>query len=396
MMKILVFCQLFPPLIYGGGEVLLWNLTRALASRGHEVHVITQSVEGEKAAEFRSGVNIVRVGRPVEYSGALTTNLLQSMTYLVYACLAGLRVASRRRINIIHSNTYVPALAGQICALILRRKHVMTVHDVYLIGVPMFWKRWSQQRDIGFLARFFGPVVERLLVRMPVSTIHTVSETSRRDLLQVTPDSRRIVVIPNGVSISDCIPKVEVTSHPHQAIFLGRLVFYKNLEVVFEALGTIVQEIPDAKLVIVGDGPVRSMWERMVNDLKLREHVRFCGRISDEEKLRLLKESAFLVLPSFVEGFGMVVLEAFACGKPALVSSIGALQEVVSDRLDGYLADPTSASQWSDRMLNLFHNPQLAEQMGANGHEKLLTRFGIERVAEEMETLYETALREKP
>ena len=221
-MRVLIFCQLFPPLIYGGGEVVLWNLTRSLVARGHEVYVITQNVRGEEAIEVRSGVSIVRVGRPVDYSGALTTGLFESVTYLVFACLAGIRVGSRRRIDIVHSNTYVPALAGQICALILRTKHVMTVHDVYLLSIPEFWKKWSRQPGVGFIARFFGPFIERLLLHMPVSTIHTVSETSKSDLLRVVPGNRRIVAGPQRDKHKRLQPCREESYEPPSGYLFGQ------------------------------------------------------------------------------------------------------------------------------------------------------------------------------
>jgi glycosyltransferase involved in cell wall biosynthesis len=391
-LRILMFCQLFHPLIYGGGEVVFWNLARTLASRGHAVYVITQKIRGEESREIASGVNIVRVGRPVEYTGALTTSFIDSLVYLVSSCLTGIRLAVHQRVNVIHSNTYVPALAAQICASIIRKPHVMTVHDVYLLSIPLFWERWSEQSDVSFLARSFGPAIEQLLVRMPVTIIHTVSETSRRDLLRVTSKNRRIVAVPNGIRTEDYNPRFKCVNSPHQAVFICRLVFYKNLEVVFQAFRRVIREVPDAQLVIVGDGPMKSVWTAIVKELGLSQHFRFLGRISNEQKLRLLTESAFLLLPSKTEGFGIVILEAFACHKTVIVSSIGALQEVVTDGLDGYLVDPDDADDWSEKMLQLFQDGQLAEGMGAKGYEKLLQTYGIERVAAKMESLYRTGL----
>ena len=317
-MRILLFCQLFPPLTYGGGETLFWNLAKSLASRGHEVHVITQKVRGESESEVRAGVHVLRVGRPVEYSGALTTNAFESLAYLVGAFVAG-SVASQRRIEIIHSNTYVPAVVGQMCASILGKKHVMTVHDVYLAAMPWFRSKWRTQADVGFLARTLGPFLELALLRMPATVIHTVSDSSFRDLLQMGIKTR-ITVVPNSIDIGDYVIEDEVPVNYHQAIYVGRLVFYKNLEVIFRAFVNVLKAVSDARLVIVGDGPMRKTWESMMNDLGLKDHVRFFGRIPHKNKIRLLKESAFLILPSMVEGFGIVILEAFASERAVLVS----------------------------------------------------------------------------
>ena len=316
------------------------------------------------------------------------------------ACLYGVRVSSgvnlilRKRIEVIHSNTYVPAIAGQLCATILRRAHVMTVHDVYLAGRPWFWRKWSTQSGVGFLARFLGPILERLLLRTPATAIHTVSEASKRDLLQVGTHSR-IVVVPNGIDIGNYAGHGGIQTNPRQALFIGRLVFYKNLEVVFNAFANVIQRIPDAKLIIVGDGPMRTTWERMTYHLNLQEHIHFCGQVSHQDKLRLLEQSAFVLLPSMVEGFGIVVLEAFACKKPVLASKIEALEELVSEGIDGYLADPNSEKEWAEGMLKLFTEQERTQKMGMRGQEKLIKHYAIDRVAGMMVSLYDDILPKK-
>jgi len=393
-MKVLIFCQLFPPLIYGGGEVLFWNLARSLAAHGHEVHVITQKVRGQEVAESICGVNIWRVGSPVDYSGALTTSLQQSVAYLLTAFFMGIRIGLRRRVDVIHSNTYVPSVVGQLCAMVMRKRHVMTVHDVYLASLPWFWDKWSKQPTVGLLARLFGPLIERTLLHMPVAAIHTVSDTSKRDLLEIGTKAK-IVVVPNGIDVDEYRTRADVGVDNHQAIFIGRLVFYKNLEVVFRALARTIRAVPDAKLVVVGDGPMKTGWENMVRDLGLAHRVLFQGRVPQQEKLMLLEQSAFLVLPSIVEGFGIVTLEAFACMKPVLASAISALSELVSDGVDGYLLDPASEEDWADKMIALFGNAERTHQMGLMGQDKLLLNFTIDRVAEQMEHLYESQGKDK-
>jgi glycosyltransferase involved in cell wall biosynthesis len=310
-LRVLMLCQLFHPLIYGGGEVQFWSLAKALVSRGHEVYVVTQRVSGLKDNEEVCGVKIVRVGTPVRYVGALTTSFLDSLAYFLEACWAGIRIAGAKRINIVHSNTYIPAFAGQLCASLLKMAHVMTVHDVYLAALPWFWPKWSQQRGVGISARALGPLLERTILRLPVDVIHTVSEASKHDLVEMGVQNS-IVIVP------DCIDPLEykqdepLSFNRHQAIYIGRLVFYKNLDVVFRAFSRVIENVPDAQLSIVGEGPMKQSWERMVRQRGLKEHITFHGRVSNEQKIRLLNESAYLILPSLIEGFGIVILEAFA------------------------------------------------------------------------------------
>lgn len=374
---------------------MFWNLARSLASRGHEVHVITQRVKDAPDSEIRSDVRVRRVGRPVEYTGALATSFKDSFAFCVEAFFAGISIATKRKVDVIHSNTYTPALVGQLCASLLGKKHVTTVHDVYLLTMPWFWKTWSEQSGVSLLARVFGPLLETALLKMPVTAIHTVSNASRNDILRITK-STRVVVIPNGIEVADYTSGQEVGSaNPHQAIYVGRLVFYKNLEVVFQAIAIVKQKIRDARLVIVGDGPMKPIWEDLVKKLGLKDHVTFSGRVSHDEKVRLIKESQFLVLPSLVEGFGIVVLEAFACRRPVLVSRIGALQELVTNGEDGFIADPASAQNWADRMVAMFSDQDLVAGMGENGYAKLTQEYTTDHVARAVESMYAEMLGKK-
>ena len=80
----------------------------------------------------------------------------------------------------------------------------------------------------------------------------------------------------------------------------------------------MIKKVPDAKLVIVGEGPMRSKWEKQVKDNNLEDNIEFKGFITDKNKIELLSKCSALVFPSLVEGFGLVVLEAFAMKKPVL------------------------------------------------------------------------------
>jgi len=360
-----------------------------LVSRGNQVHVITQRIQGQKDDEIRCGVTIRRVGRPITYSGVLTTGFVESFTYLVEALVVGSKFIRTNDVDIIHSNTYVPAIAGQFCAWICRRIHVVTVHDVYLLTMPWFWEMWSRQPRVSFLARIFGPVFEAIVIRLPATVIHTVSQTSKSDLLRAGC-RRPICVIPNGIALADYLLDKKTARIRHQAVFVGRLVFYKNLDVIFHALEKVIRRVRDAQLIIVGDGEMRCNWQRLVHQLGLSQHVEFRGRVPHEVKVGLLRESAFLVLPSMVEGFGIVVLEAFACGRPVIASSIGALKELITEGVDGYLINPSSVEEWTDRMIRLFADPQLASEMGEKGRRKLIVNYSMKHILKEFVRLYES------
>jgi glycosyltransferase involved in cell wall biosynthesis len=302
------------------------------------------------------------------------------------ATVKGISIIVENKIDVIHSNTYIPALAGCVCAQLFRKPHVITFHDVYFLRRETFWDSWSSQGNSSGLVSLAGSSVEKLLLKLPKTVYHTVSETSKEDLLY--SKVRDVVVVPNGIDISEYSGTDEVKRDDFQVIFIGRLVFYKNLDTVIRAFKKVVAKIDKAKLVIVGDGPMRSRWEALVTSIGLNEHVTFAGNIPHEEKVRLLKRSSFLVFPSVVEGFGIVVLEAFACNKPALVSEVKPLTEIVENGEDGYLVSPFDADAWAEKMIDLLSAPNKAAEMGVRGRKKLEQNYTIPKVVDKLEELY--------
>jgi glycosyltransferase involved in cell wall biosynthesis len=390
-MKILYFCQLFPPALHGGGEYIFFQWAKELIRRGHKVFVVTQRLKGVKDFEYINSISVYRVGPATEYKGTLPPGLFENLGYVISAFVKGMAIIAKNGIDIIHSNTYAPALPGQLCAITSRKSHIITFHDVYFLTERRFWKKWASQRNISHSITVVGPFVERLILRFPAKVFHTVSETSKKDLSMC--GVKKILVIPNGINLGDYDATSSNNVNTHQAVYIGRLVFYKNIDIVIRAMEKVVKKIPDAQFVIVGDGPYRKNLEGLVKDLKLMNNIIFTGRISHNEKVKLLNESSFLILPSLVEGFGIVILEAYACKKPVLTSNVMPLPEIVEDGRTGFTAPPFDSDVWTEKIIYLFENPPQAQEMGIKGYENLMQRYLIERVVDELEKLYIYLLR---
>ena len=120
---------------------------------------------------------------------------------------------------------------------------------------------------------------------------------------------QKITVIPNGIDPSQY--QANNTQTKNQAIFVGRLIFYKNLDVILDAFSIVIKKIPDAKLVLVGDGPTKQSLVEKSKSLGIQNNVIFTGRVSHDDKVKLIGQSQVLLNPSLIEGFGIVVLEAY-------------------------------------------------------------------------------------
>jgi len=204
---------------------------------------------------------------------------------------------------------------------------------------------------------------------------------------------KKIVVIPNAIDLAHYKRKEIDTKN--QAIFIGRLVFYKNLEILIKAFAQVVKKIPDAKLVIVGDGPSKQSLIDEALSAGLDKNVDFKGTVSDDEKIKLLYESRVLLNPSLVEGFGLVILEAFSCSKPVIVSDTRPLSDLVSDTNDGFVLSASDSNQWANKLVELISNPALCEKMGKAGQKKVVTQYSLEKIIDSVIDLYDTVRRKK-
>lgn len=160
----------------------------------------------------------------------------------------------------------------------------------------------------------------------------------------------------------------------------------KNLGVVIEAFAKAVRSVSSAKLVIVGDGPMRNTWIEQARNLGIEDNVIFMGYVSDEKKLELLSKCSALVFPSLVEGFGLAILEAFAMSKPVMVSNIESVKELVHDGLNGFVI--SNPADWENKMKLLLSDETLCRAMGRNGRGKAEQYFQLSPIGEKFEALY--------
>ena len=391
-MKILYFTQLFYPAIFGGGEYIFYHWAKELVKKGHEIFVITQRLQGEKSDEIVDGIKIFRVGSPVSLSGTLPIGIYSNLSYLLKSYFKGNKIIKECDIDLIHSNTYVPVISAQWCANKTKIPHVATVHDVYFTSQKNFWSSWSKQENMSFATKILGPYIEKKIAKTNVTLFHTVSEQSKIDL-QKLGTKKAINVIPNGINPND----YELdTSKKKQVIFVGRLIFYKNVGVVVDAFTKVIKEIPDAKLIVVGDGPSKQDLINQTKSLKLENNVFFMGRVTSETKVKLINESKILVNPSLIEGFGIVVLEGFACGKPVLVSDSKPLSDLVDDDVDGFVVENNKSELWAKKIIQLFNDESLARQMGLAGKQKVIEKYSISKLVDDMLCLYDSVIREFP
>lgn len=169
---------------------------------------------------------------------------------------------------------------------------------------------------------------------------------------------------------------------------IGRLSEQKGHRYLLQAIHQVKQQVPDLRMIMIGDGELRQELTTLAQQLHLEETVIFSGAQERNTALRLLSGCDFFVFPSLWEGFGLVLLEAMALKKAIVASQVSAIPESVVHGETGFLVPPKDPGQLAEAILKLLQNPALRHRMGEAGYTRLHTCFSVANMVAETENLY--------
>jgi glycosyltransferase involved in cell wall biosynthesis len=170
--------------------------------------------------------------------------------------------------------------------------------------------------------------------------------------------------------------------------YAGRLVPAKGVDVLLRALSSVVRSIPEAHLVVAGEGPDEARLRGLADRLELRHHVTFTGHLERGEMEARLEPAWVQVVPSlWDEPFGNVVTEAMVRGVAVIGSDAGGIPEVVRDGIDGRLVPPGDAEALARALLEVLTAPERADVWGAAGRQRALDTFGEARLTDRIEEI---------
>jgi glycosyltransferase involved in cell wall biosynthesis len=229
------------------------------------------------------------------------------------------------------------------------------------------------------------------------------SEAGRDFLIQRGVSSDRIKVIYNGIDLDRLRVSREdteqvrrqlgVTSDGRAIGILARLFPQKRHDVFLRAAAIIHQVMPDVKVSIVGDGPLRSQLENLSSELGLGERVVFFGE--QKNVGAYLSALDIAVLPSETEGCSNSILEAMALGKPVVATEAGGNRELISDGETGLLVPLGDADALAHSVMKLLSNRSAAQEMGQKARQAVASRFSVENMVNQYQSLYEETLQRK-
>jgi len=380
-MNILLLSYFFSAGLEGTAIVFI-NIAELLAKNGHKVWVVTNKFE-EINYPKHDNLKIVFISSPRKFQEKPRTTIKDTIQYIFSTVKTGLAITKNEKIDIIHSNGGIAGLAGSIISTLSSKSHILTIHNVY---PKDFWEEWSKQPENSKFKAFLVKIQEKIVIKSRYIIIHTVSELVKENLVKLGV-KKPIVVIPNAIRNTELY---NVSTKPLQFVLISRLVFYKNVQIILKALKIVKKKFPQVSLTIIGDGPYRETLEELVDNLELRNNVSFKGRIIDEvEKNKLIVSSQALLHPSYYESFGLVILEAFSQKKPAIVSDIKPLSEIVEHKKTGLIVAPDNEKEWAKTIEYALSHPEEIAIMGERGIKVLEEQYNLEIYWDRISKMYE-------
>jgi len=337
------------PWVKGGAEKRIYELGKRLAEQGNEVHVFgVKWWEGENVIE-NEGMTMHGVCGARE----LYVNGRRSIAEAAIFSVKLFPHLLRERFDLIDASAfpYFPCFTAKLVSLLKRTPMIITWHEVW----GNYWYEYMRWHG------FFGKVVERIASRLAHYQI-AVSNPTKKNLVSLGVDSEGIHIIPNGIDLRR-ISGIKPSPYECDVIFAGRLIKEKNVDVLLNAIEHVRNTLPEIKCSIIGDGPEKERLLGLAAERKLLDNVGFSGFMGYEEVIARIKSSKVLVLPSTREGFGMVVIEAFACEVPVVTvkSARNAACELVREETG--LAVKLDARELGSAICTLLTNTELREKM---------------------------------
>jgi cellulose synthase/poly-beta-1,6-N-acetylglucosamine synthase-like glycosyltransferase/glycosyltransferase involved in cell wall biosynthesis/O-antigen/teichoic acid export membrane protein len=206
-----------------------------------------------------------------------------------------------------------------------------------------------------FLERDIMPIVYR---NIPFITI---SKSSKKDMRSLGLGKAGISVVNPGVDLKKLIPGNKFSTPT--ALYLGRLKEYKSIDLLIQAFRKVVDIMPEARLLIAGNGEEDGYLKSLANDLNLNSNVKFLGRVNEEDKLRLFQQAWTMVNPSYMEGWGITTIEANACGTPVIASDVPGLRDSVNNSLSGFLVKYGDIDGLARRIIDIFKSDDKRKEM---------------------------------
>lgn len=325
---IIIVSDTIYPYFKGGKEKRIHEISTRLAALGYDVHIYTMKWWDGPGRIIEDGVHLHGISKLHKVYKNDGVRSIKASLMFAASCFRLLWVKFDV-IDVDHM-PYFPLFSVWIVCKIKRKKMFATWHEV-----------WSRKYWHEYMGTFgmIGYFIERLGELLPYKIITNSAHTKNRLTERHPSKKNRMITAYNGIDMNE-IRSVRPSRQHYDVMYAGRLLKHKNVGMILKAILDLKVEMPKIKCAIVGDGPDKKKLHSYVRRHNLTKNVDFIGFVPKHQQVySIMKSSRLFVLPSQREGFGMVVIEANACGTPVLTYDHhdNAAKELIQDGVNGYL-----------------------------------------------------------
>ena len=356
-----MFTTAFRPMI-GGSEIALEEMVRHLPDIFFDI-VTPRHRRAFLAKECGNNFCVYRVGFG-------SSELIDKLAFPCLGFLKAFRLMFKHKYTAIHAYqaSYGGGAAWLVKTFVPKIKFILTLQE----GKGLDKQSWG--------VRFF-----RNLIINKADAITAISGYLADFAHKVNPKAK-LSVIPNGVDTE----KFKPAGNPDKntLITVSRLVTKNGVGDLIKAMKKVGDEIPDAKLIIVGDGPLRGKIELDIKNYGLKEKVVLSGKVSHGETPGYLNKASIFVRPSLSEGLGSAFLEAMASGLAVIGTPVGGIPDFLKDGETGLFCKPGDSDDIADKIIKLLKNDELRNRLADNSRRLVQEKYTWNKIAAEFGKIY--------
>jgi glycosyltransferase involved in cell wall biosynthesis len=377
--SILLVSHSYPPVL-GGSEVEAQRVCAALLRRGHRVQVVCAG--GPPMPE--TSVWVDPYGVPVRMFGSGVPERWRDRTFAVG--VARMLIKERKRIDLVY--------------FLMQGLHLAAGLPVArYFGIPVVMK-FSGSSIISMLTQSRLGRLELRWLQDWAKRVMVLNEGMKQEAMAAGFRGDHLLWMPNPVDVQEYAPcsdsqksalraELGVDENAYVIVFVGRLAPEKELRSLIGAFSYVARQFPQARLVLIGDGPERSMLEESAGrDPSIASSIRFTGRLSADWVRKWLQASDVFALVSSQEGFPCSLVEAMSAGLPSVVSDIPANRQLIFSGENGFTAELKNEQALGSALSCLAADSGLRLRLGTAAREHVTANYSTDKVAERYETLF--------
>ena len=390
-LRVYIAIETFLPMI-GGSEKQAFQQGKYLRTRGIEATILTMHFQTNcPGYECLDGVPVWRVaGRVLAWHRRLP-GAFRRLCYFFALLVLGWRLwRHRHNYDIVHvfqlTLFTLPALV--VCRLAHRPLVIGMRCDSPCLEEKQSHRRARSWAGLDGFARLGRPALHLLAcqLRQPHVQVLVLSTQMRETLARYGLTGGRVGLIPNGVDIAQFYPGSEQKKWDATVVCIAKLRHQKGIDILLPAWRSLVKRMPEARLVIVGDGPLYSSLRELAGDLGIAASVEFAGLCTDVPAQ--LRRGRIAVFPSRWEGMPNGLLEAMSAGLACIATRVSGSEDLLGRNERGLLVEPGDSEELASALLHLLRNPELVRRYGQAARRHVEQRHGFSSVMDRQIELY--------